>query len=1089
MRPIRLEIQAFGPYAGNQVLNMEELGQTGIYAIIGETGSGKTTIFDAIVYALYGTGSGEDRDDGKSLRSVAAPKTLETKVELQFTCAGKAYTILRKPIQVLQGKRKKEDVEYKASVRLTMPDGKELADGKVIDGSSKEPGLIERDILGVTRDQFCQTVMIAQGEFRKLLRAKTDERTEILRRIFKTQPFDDLSRHMDMLCKRKNDELMESRRQVSNCLKAMWAAEGSPLQKRLKELQGVPFQNLLLQDAEDLAAEIAGADQTELDELLKSREQAEGARDRAKQAYQQALELQEKRKTRSALADLQVKQRAELEQARRQQTDAEARRPEIAELDERIAAWGLKLNKYDELAVLEADRDRTGKDLEQAKKDLSAAMETEGQIRKQQAELTEEAASLSGAADRKLAATNALRDARDKGKQLDTLNKRCTGYRDAQRILEEKKTARDEAVRLSAAASEALYALTKEQEELGNTAQVLTGLAAAEKEQKNAARTVDGLRKLLRDLEKARSEWEKAQKAYSTLEQAWKQADGKARHLRGLYNASIAGLWARDLQEGLPCPVCGSTHHPLPAALSEESATEEEVKGAEALAEEARAAWNAQASTCSARQAEMDGLRRQMAEQLEEIPEEKWKAEIDARAENNRASLEELKKKIAEARKADDRSKALTDAVPRARQEAEAAGAAMKEADTALATAGESLKAAMRERENAARGIMPEGWTDLDLSDAIAGCEALQKEKENEVERARKEEERLTEIDGLQKKLAESLQQTAESIRTIGNTSSALKARLEGQQQSWEKLRQELPWETKALCEAAIEKEKQKRTGLQEAIRAAGDNVNRLNQESAKTEGQIKVLDEDLSGKPEVDPEGLKTEYEARLAEYQAVNDRSGAVQGRQANNARHGQTLTGQADAVRGLEREHRIMQDVADTANGRVKGSDKLTLETYVQTGYFDRIIAYANKRLIHMSRRQYDLARQDVGSGSRQSKTGLDLDVVDHANGQRRAVGTLSGGEGFLAALSFALGMSDAIQANAASAVQLDTMFVDEGFGSLSESYLGLVMDELNDTAEAGHRLIGIISHVDEVKEGISRRIEVTKSSAGVSTAKIV
>lgn len=180
--------------------------------------------------------------------------------------------------------------------------------------------------------------------------------------------------------------------------------------------------------------------------------------------------------------------------------------------------------------------------------------------------------------------------------------------------------------------------------------------------------------------------------------------------------------------------------------------------------------------------------------------------------------------------------------------------------------------------------------------------------------------------------------------------------------------------------------------------------------------------------------------------------------------------------------------MQDVADTANGRVKGQDKVTLETYVQTAYFDRIIAYANRRLIHMSRQQYDLARQIVGEGSKQGKTGLGLDVIDHANGQRRAVGTLSGGEGFLAALSFALGLSDAIQDNATSAVQLDAMFVDEGFGSLSDSYLSLVMDELNDTANTGHRLIGIISHVDEVKEGIERRIEVNKSVSGISTAKI-
>lgn len=199
--------------------------------------------------------------------------------------------------------------------------------------------------------------------------------------------------------------------------------------------------------------------------------------------------------------------------------------------------------------------------------------------------------------------------------------------------------------------------------------------------------------------------------------------------------------------------------------------------------------------------------------------------------------------------------------------------------------------------------------------------------------------------------------------------------------------------------------------------------------------------------------------------------------------------TIRAQAEVSRTLEREYRVMKDVSDTANGDVTGRESVTLETYVQTAYFDRIIGYANRRLIHMSRHQYDLARQDAAHGDKRSQSGLGLDVVDHANGTRRAVSTLSGGEGFLASLSLALGMSDAIQASATSAVQLDTMFVDEGFGSLSERFLGLVMDELNDTANSGHRLIGVISHVDDVKEGIERRIEVTKDENGVSQATII
>ena len=192
-------------------------------------------------------------------------------------------------------------------------------------------------------------------------------------------------------------------------------------------------------------------------------------------------------------------------------------------------------------------------------------------------------------------------------------------------------------------------------------------------------------------------------------------------------------------------------------------------------------------------------------------------------------------------------------------------------------------------------------------------------------------------------------------------------------------------------------------------------------------------------------------------------------------------------ADAVQ-LEREYRMMQDVAATAAGKMTGQARISLEAYVQTAYFDRIIRHANLRLLHMSRGQYELKRRQVKEGGTQGEVGLDLDVMDHYNGSVRDVGTLSGGEGFLAALSLALGMSDTIQASAASAVRLDTMFVDEGFGSLSGSFLELAMGELMDTAENGHRLIGIISHVEDVKGRLPRRIEVTKQPAGGSAAVI-
>ena len=165
-------------------------------------------------------------------------------------------------------------------------------------------------------------------------------------------------------------------------------------------------------------------------------------------------------------------------------------------------------------------------------------------------------------------------------------------------------------------------------------------------------------------------------------------------------------------------------------------------------------------------------------------------------------------------------------------------------------------------------------------------------------------------------------------------------------------------------------------------------------------------------------------------------------------------------------------------------MNGKPGISLETYVQLEYFDRIIRYANLRLLHMSRGQYELKRRQLPEQGTKGEVGLDLDVIDHYNGSIREVATLSGGESFLAPLSLALGMSELVQASAASAVRLDTMFVDEGFGSLSGSFLELAMNEWIDTSENGHRLIGIISHVSELKQEIEDQLIVSKNEDGSS-----
>ena len=240
-----------------------------------------------------------------------------------------------------------------------------------------------------------------------------------------------------------------------------------------------------------------------------------------------------------------------------------------------------------------------------------------------------------------------------------------------------------------------------------------------------------------------------------------------------------------------------------------------------------------------------------------------------------------------------------------------------------------------------------------------------------------------------------------------------------------------------------------------------------------------------LAGAEDVDTDALEAEKRAKSEEQQALADRNAEALHRLKTNADIRKRLDGSSGELRELEERWQWMNALSETASGNITGKDKIALETYVQTMYFDRILRRANIHLMRMSGAQYELRRCRV-SDSKRSQSGLDLEVVDHYNGSTRSVKTLSGGEQFLASLSLALGMSEEVQMSAGG-IRLDTLYVDEGFGTLDGDVLQKAMNALNSLTE-GNRLIGIISHVDELRRNIDRQIIVTKEKTGGSAVRI-
>lgn len=434
------------------------------------------------------------------------------------------------------------------------------------------------------------------------------------------------------------------------------------------------------------------------------------------------------------------------------------------------------------------------------------------------------------------------------------------------------------------------------------------------------------------------------------------------------------------------------------------------------------------------------------------------------------------------------RAETLSAAISLAEKAWQSAQNLKQQRDVDKQTAIQRAESAKAETEKAAEGLMPEGWTENALAERADENRRKQSGQREKMEKAEADRNRMkaiqTRLDALE---AQKEEQLAAKNRHAEKAVEAQASRKEKQEQI-ETIRCRLAFKTAAEAAKAMEQKKNDGDAIRKAMDDASIQLQETEREGAGLQAVIARLNDELCDAPQSDLAQLEQEKNnANAALQQAAKEREN-IYARMKSNQRQQENLHRRAaDAVR-LEREYRMMQDVAATAAGKMTGQARISLEAYVQTAYFDRIIRHANLRLLHMSRGQYELKRRQVKEGGTQGEVGLDLDVMDHYNGSVRDVGTLSGGEGFLAALSLALGMSDTIQASAASAVRLDTMFVDEGFGSLSGSFLELAMGELMDTAENGHRLIGIISHVEDVKGRLPRRIEVTKQPAGGSAAVI-
>lgn len=349
-------------------------------------------------------------------------------------------------------------------------------------------------------------------------------------------------------------------------------------------------------------------------------------------------------------------------------------------------------------------------------------------------------------------------------------------------------------------------------------------------------------------------------------------------------------------------------------------------------------------------------------------------------------------------------------------------------------------------------------------------------------------EEQETRRDELDKQIPEkeiTLAATRETETQAKERVAALTAAINELQKQIAGLQKKLHFADKAAAEAQKTASQEKLDALKKALTDAESDNNTVKEALAGIRSAIKQLKEQLAESCEIETDALEEEKLVLTGQKKEIAEQQQDIHTRLATNGKAQTDIAAKAEQMAQLEEKHAWVRALSDTANGTVSGKDKIMLETYIQTTYFDRILQRANLRLLKMSGGQYDLKRRRKAESMR-GQSGLKLDIIDHVNGTERSVNTLSGGEAFLASLALALGLSDEVQMS--TGIKLDTLFVDEGFGSLDAEALSKAYNTLASLTE-GNRLVGIISHVAELKERIDKQIVVTKSKSGGSNASVV
>jgi exonuclease SbcC len=1045
MKPLKLKMCAFGSYASETVIDFTKSMQN-LFLITGDTGAGKTTIFDAIVFALYGqASSSENKKDGVMLQSQFTSYDKTPYVEFTFADSTREdasiYKIKRVPRHLRPVKRKTKDgslfTEQTGSIELTLND-ESIYNEKDVDNKIVE-------IVGLTREQFMQIAMIAQGEFMELLRAKTDDKKEIFRKLFGTQIFEKIRTILEERRKEKDREIALIKTKCQTEVNHVILTDDFEKYDELKSLQSeiekgnvsqiVDYMCLLKEYCEYLDSTLININE----DWVKSKSEL----DKNKETYAKAQALinafEAYEKTSKELEDLKAKE-----------NDINDKIEKSKKLDN---AYKLK-----DVYLVYADAFKEAKD-------ISDKLKTKEEILPS---LTENATKAT--ADFEVVKTEyeseqkslheMLQKVSDAMNLFDRKDNAQKNLNEKSKINEDLKIKKEKAVENDTKLKEKLEKLQKSLENYGDIG-ALKAKSEADIERLNEiGKNIEKLTALKSDIESEQKKLSTLQKSLVKVQEEYTSKSNEYEKLNRLFLSEQAGILASELVDGEPCKVCGSKIHPTPYKPIDDIAipTQDEVDDAKKTADLYNAKRERAARDAESQKAKLGTMESQYDENLKSICEQLGDNNLDSFKEKRDLAIKtdkELGIKLFSHENDKKAEAELTKKIEKSASELEKINNDLLKSESELSAA----KAAINELENNTSFN-----TRLDATTAKDYAQS----KFNIVEKTYKEKENIKNQTSTELENAKSL------IREYNDTLPIKKEHYFKRKSEYEDKRSELDFDDGDEWKNLVN------TFSQATLLEWQEEISDYNKALHTAQAGNETAKKSIQNMEKPDMDALQKAIDDSTAKYENINDSKTKLVRISDDDKKVLNSLESQMEQRNKTIHEYTKLDTLYRIISGSVNKQNKMDLETFVQRYYLRQILISANHRFTKMTAGQFELQLKDVDDAGKVKNEGLDLMVYSLITGKKREVRTLSGGESFMAALSLALGMADRIK-EGSGAINLDMMFIDEGFGSLDEHSRGQAVRILKEMAGTD-RMIGIISHVTELKQEIDSQLVVTKTENG-------